>query len=146
MTYPEISRPDDSVPNSENVYSFAVGTLFETPNGPASVDELAIGDLVRDNTGEFRTVLWLQETRTGSRRHRRVVEPLDADGRRTRFPGVRFVRGRPSDVMIQIMFGAEVMPEPQFTSQQHRPDYVAQFASSRARDDEKKTDQQLAAE
>lgn len=148
MTYPEIAHVLDSSAQGENVYSFALGTTFDTPDGPKLVEGLAVGDMIRDQDGAFRTILWLRETRAQSQNSLHSGGGLDPDGRRTRFPGVRFVRGRPSDAIIQVMFGEAIIDDaPQFSSQQSRSDYVAQFASSRRRDDEEDgPDTALAAE
>jgi hypothetical protein len=129
------SLPESTKRQSDAVETYAVGTLFSTADGPVPIEQLRVGDQVIDDSGYVRAVLWLREDRQTAMDARAGRVYTDT-GRQTRFPGVRFVRGRRADMAYQIILG-DVQPVTPFVpsqqSQQPQPEYVAAFSSSRTR-------------
>lgn len=98
---------------------FRIGTTFDTLVGPVPVEQLEAGDIVLDGSGAARTVVWIRETRQSAENlayadaHSVILD----DGRtrqRTRFPGIRFVRGKPADAAFQVLFRDLEESEPTF--------------------------------
>jgi len=84
---------------------FQVGTVLITSRGGLVVEKIEVGDIVLRPDGLWRRVAWISETQQEVADATSSQSTDDASSsHKTRFPGIRFVRGRPAARLYQVIF------------------------------------------
>lgn len=117
------SSPSDP-PDAKNLEYFQVGTVLATSRGAIVVERVREGDIVLRPDGLWHRVIWICNT------HQDLVgaaprAPVSLDGsgvQKTRFSGIRFVRGTPASRLYQVIF-APMPQKPQTSETELSPEF-----------------------